>query len=866
MDAKNLPIYQIRDQIIQTLQHHNRLIIEAPTGTGKSTQMPQILLDAQLLPPEEKIVVLQPRRVAAKMLATRVSQELSTTLGSTVGFQIRHQEVSSNNTRILFITEGILLRYLQTNPTLKGIGAIIFDEFHERHLYTDLSIPLVSLLQQDRRPDLKIIVMSATLEIASIKDYLNCPTLHLKETLHPVSIEYFTSTSLNRYGQVPPSWERVAEALKLKSNGSSPIPNLPDGTPGSVLIFMPGSFAIYKTLEAIASVSTIKGYLRLPLYGELSPQRQQEALRAGPTPKVIVATNIAETSLTLDGITLVIDSGEAKIPYYDSTRGINSLEIFPISQASAKQRAGRAGRIAPGHVIRLWSEKEHRLRPTKEVEEIHRLDLTEAILLLLTLNINLKTFPWYQLPPQDSIESSLKLLELLGAIKGGFLTTLGHQLSKFPLHPRYSRLLLHCIQENVTEEGILLTSILDMSLRPKNELDKKNLASDYFYWFDPLVPREKELSPQQLIDLEQLRLQFYQILNINPPCRRDLTKQLLTDKTQIILQQALLLGFPDQIAVHEGGGRYRLKGKRKGLLHSSSNVSFSKVLVCSLVKEQQTKIKSITKGSPAATPRDSGSGREIELHHNTTIHEDWLKLFFSDALSEKIEADYNPTLKRILGYRRYYYHDLLLSEEELTVTVDLATQLSTHEVWYRAFQDKKFDLPLLDHRITSWKERINYANLCDPKNPNQTQNSQEPKNFWSPQHEEKALHSLFQGEISLTFLQKKDPLPFYKRVITSDQNSFLEKNYPEELTLSNGRKYRIHYSTQRPPLIRARIQDLFGINQVPTIAAGKVKVLIEILAPNQQPVQITQDLESFWSQIYPKIKVQLQRRYPKHQW
>ncbi len=390
--SERLPIYEIERELIARLKTDRRLILSAPTGSGKSTQVPQMLLKHGLLG-NGQVVVLQPRRLAARLLAARVASELGVKLGEEVGYQIRFENVTSARTKIRFVTEGVLLRQMIDDPQLRGVSAILFDEFHERHLYGDITLAQALDQQEQHRPDLMLAVMSATLNAGELERYLSerrspdrlakndplgdqsisaprCATLASEGRTFPVEVEYLP----HRVGlNGPPVWELAAQEFSRFIN---------DGGTGDVLVFMPGGFEISQTIEAIRHTSEAKGFIVLPLHGELTPRDQDAAVARYEQRKVVVATNVAETSITIDGVRLVIDSGLARIARYDANRGLNTLLIEKISQANADQRTGRAGRTAPGKCIRLWSRSEHDERVPHEMPEIRRLDLSEVVLTL----------------------------------------------------------------------------------------------------------------------------------------------------------------------------------------------------------------------------------------------------------------------------------------------------------------------------------------------------------------------------------------------------------------------------------------------------------------------------------------------------
>src|SRR5665213_1258116 len=503
-----LPIYEIENEIVSRLAQDRRLILSAPTGSGKSTQVPQMLLPHDFLR-DGQVVVLQPRRLAARLLAARVAQELRVKLGEEVGYQIRFENVTSPKTKIRFVTEGVLLRQMIDDPKLRGISVLIFDEFHERHLYGDITLARSLDLQEQFRPDLNLIVMSATLNAGELEKYLSecrsrgdeaqteksknnqrltssptngfrCSVLSSEGRTFPVEIEYLP----HRLGaNSPPVWEIAAEEFSRYVHS---------GGEGDVLIFMPGGFEISQTLDAIRHSPESKNFILLPLHGELDPRAQDAAVARYAQRKVVVATNVAETSITIDGVRLVIDSGLARVARYDANRGINTLLVEKISQSSADQRAGRAGRTAPGKCVRLWSRAEHDERAPHELPEIRRLDLSEVVLTLKAAGIDdLRAFRWLEKPDEISLTHAEKLLEDLGAIKVGqasslsservsasiensdsvsqnvgrleacptFITAIGRKMLAFPLHPRYARMLLAAQEFGCVRQACLVAAL-----------------------------------------------------------------------------------------------------------------------------------------------------------------------------------------------------------------------------------------------------------------------------------------------------------------------------------------------------------------------------------------------------------------------
>ena len=430
MRKPDLPIFEIEQDLLENLTTQKRLVLTAPTGSGKSTQVPQMLLDGGLLG-DGQVTVLQPRRLPTRILASWVAQARHVKLGGEVGYQMRLDNVTSAATRICYVTEGVLLRRMLADPDLKGVSAIVFDEFHERHLYGDITLARALQIQESTRPDLIIIVMSATLDVATVEKYLQpCVVLSSQGRTYPVAIEYLSKSAGDR-----PVWELAVKELQ-RLVGQHPQ--------GDALVFMPGAYEITRTVQA-ARDTLGREFVVFPLHGELPTIDQDAAVARYDRRKIVVATNVAETSLTIDGVRLVIDSGLARIPRHDPYRGINTLLVEKISRAAADQRAGRAGRTAPGHCLRLWTAHDQGARPVQELSEVKRLDLSEVILTLKASGVNdVRTFRWLEAPDARALERAEMLLTDLGAIDDttGAITELGRRMLAFPAHPRYARMLL----------------------------------------------------------------------------------------------------------------------------------------------------------------------------------------------------------------------------------------------------------------------------------------------------------------------------------------------------------------------------------------------------------------------------------------
>lgn len=843
MNPKTLPIYELRDELIDALRTENRLIIEAPTGSGKSTQVPQMLLDSSLC--DRDIVVLQPRRLAARLLARRVSHERGSETGGAVGYQVRFENCISDRTRIRYVTEGILLRQILSDPELRGVSAVIFDEFHERHLYGDITLARCLHLQKTR-PDLKMIVMSATLDAAPLRDYLApCRELKSEGCMFPVEIQY---ASKKIDFDHKPVWEAAADAFESAIHS---------GAEGDVLIFMPGAYEISRTVEAVRTKSCAKGFAVLPLHGELPPHEQDAAVGECAQRKVVVATNVAETSITIDGIRTVIDSGLARIARYDPARGIDTLMVERISRASADQRTGRAGRTAPGICCRLWTLQEQATRRAQELPEILRHDLAEVVLTLKAGGIDdIENFQWLEKPDPVALARTLTLLTDLGAIDHrGRLTQTGTRMVQFPMHPRYARMLLaadrfHCVRQAcliaaLTQgKGILernkgkeVRGERDDRLGDEDCSDFKRLmrawvfADKNSYNIGSCKPLGiHAAAARQVKPLYErfLQLAEQQGLKINNAAPED-----------EFLQKCILIAFSDQLAKRCDRGTLRcdLVHGRTAELARESVVRDAELLVAAEITEIGQ-----TRGQTG-----------VLLNLATAIQQEWLEELFPDDFIEEHEAKYDDSNKRVVVEHRILFRDLTL-ERSITQKPkpdEAAAVLATEVLKGR------LDIPGWNEEIEDWILRVNLlAEWCPDKE--------------IPKIDEAArrtmLEELCLGAVCRKDLREANVKAVVQDWLTYEQQQWVEREIPERFKLPNGHRARIRYETGHKPVLSAIIQDFFGTSKTPCIAFGRIPLVVELLAPNRRPVQITEDLESFWHTAYPEIKPALSRRYPKHKW
>ncbi|MFO1489715.1 MAG: ATP-dependent helicase HrpB [Kiritimatiellia bacterium] len=845
MDPLSLPIYDIERDIVSELRGANRLILQAPTGSGKSTQVPKMMLKHGLAG-EGEIVILQPRRIAARMLARRVAGELGVRLGDEVGYQIRLESVVSVRTRIRYVTEGILLRQMISSPDLRGVAAVIFDEFHERHLFGDISLAQALDLQEKSRPDLRILVMSATLEMVALREYLApCRVLTSEGRTFPVTIRHAARPVDSRAGV----WDAAAEAVQAAYD---------QGADGDALVFMPGAYEIARTIEAVKHKSCARGAAVLPLHGELPPADQDRAVTPGGARRIIVSTNVAETSLTIDGVRVVVDSGLARIARHDAARGINLLEVEPVSRASADQRAGRAGRTAPGVCYRLWTESEHHKRAPQELPEVRRLDLAEVALTLKAGGVDdLRAFRWLEKPDAVALAQTEELLHDLGATdEHGRITALGRRMLAFPAHPRYARMLIDADSRGCVRQACLIAALTqgrsilirnpgrDVLARRAETLGEDH-TSDFF-----LLMRAwgfAERSRYATGPCADLGIHAAQARQVGPlyqafldiAAREGLViNERAPDDERI--RRCILAGFSDHVAMRRDrtSRRCLLARGRAGELSAESVVQDSTLMVSSEVRE----VENFTGGKGTIT-----------LGLVTAIEESWLRDLALGDFHETRTTRYDEPQKRVMCEVRREFRGLALeSRLDREVNADEACRILVSMVG-------KGDLALekWDDEVDHWIQRVNCLAAWRPD--------------WAlpaigEDDRQTLLEQVVHGCVSKKDVKEAEVWPVVREWLNPAQHALLDRHAPERIELPGGRKVRVQYKAGSPPDISALIQDLYGLAETPRIAGGQVPLRVQILAPSRRPVQVTEDLASFWRDRYPVVKQELQRKYPRHVW
>ncbi len=845
--AVDLPVLEIKSELESSLRSGNRVLLKAPTGSGKSTCVPQMILDSQLA--EGMILVVQPRRIAARMLATWVAKLRGVKLGEEVGYAVRFDSKYNKQTKILFLTDGLLQRMLQDDPDLAGVACVVFDEFHERRLASDLCLARCLDLQDGGNNHLKLVVMSATLEQSGLAQYLSpCASLEAMGRSYPVDIHYRSAAyqpagGAREVARNKPVWEQAADAAK----------ELVAQTDGHLLVFMPGGYEIRKTITLLENASWAKGYHVYPLYSNL-PIDQQELAIHGSGKKIIVSTNVAETSLTIEGITAVIDSGLARIAVYDSTRGLDSLLIRKISKASADQRAGRAGRTAPGLCVRLWSQAEHAKRDDFDSPEVQRMDITEALLGLKSQGVDeIADYRWLDAPKEETVSKSLALLHQLGAIDElEMLTEDGSWMMRMPIHPRYACLILSAAQHGCVAEAAFVAAAeqAESLFLPQGDAlesftydgDVSDFAAYWraFQWtqnqnrLNPSACRNKGLSARGARELGQSFRQLEQMCRrLNLPW-----KKVNFDENQFSLASAMFVPFADRLGQKMGSSTLacRLVGGRRGQLDKQSVARGGELFVAAEVTEVGGKDITVHLKRCTVIDKQELIGRADQVH-----------------LSELNEAIYDEQVRRVVQRHELRWRDIVIvSKVGGEPDAERAAELLAERV-----ASGELVLKFWDRDVDRWIARV--VNLSE----------------WMPELEMPGFSSadrevlfteLCLGAKSYKEIKSRKVMPVLRQWLSPAQHEVLAAYAPEQVVLANGRKAKVYYAEGKEPWIALRLQHLYDVDSLPQIAGGNVDLLVHILAPNQRPWQITKDLAGFWKTGYPQMKKDLAGRYPRHEW
>ena len=832
-----LPIDPLLPEIVATLRGAKSLVLEAPPGAGKTTRVPRALLEAGLGQGKE-IVVLQPRRLPTRLAAQRVSEEIGERVGETVGYQVRFEDVRGPKTRLSFVTEGVLGRRLLSDPTLRDVGVVVLDEFHERHLSADISLALLRRLQQGPRPDLKLVVMSATLEAAPISAYLDgCPTLRSEGRRFDVSLEYLP-TADDRYLDA-----QVLSGIKrLHANGLD----------GDVLVFLPGAGEIRRAKETCAEFAERHGIDLLPLHGDLPPAEQDRAVRRSSRRKIILSTNVAETSVTIDGVAAVIDTGLARVASHSPWSGLPILKLAKVSRASATQRAGRAGRTRSGHCLRLYTQHDFDGRPDQDAPEIRRMDLAETVLALRASGItDLASFPFFEPPPAASLDAAETLLRRLGAVApNGTVTEIGQRLLRFPLHPRQARIIVEGERRGVGADAALLAALVgerDIRREARTHLSGPGRAANVVAGPSDLLEllerfREAERSNFSSGRVQSLSLEsgaVQAVDRVQKQLRRAVREQGKRPARSEEVEQALMLsvlaGYPDRVA------RRRRARAPELLLFGGGTAQLSEV---SVVQEPELMV---------AVDVEERPGRGVIVRLASAVEPEWLLDLYPDALEEVDALQWNAEAKRVERITRLAYGNLVLEETRTPAPPSEAAARVLVEQALAAGPERFAD----PEALQQWRTRVALLAQAFPEAGFPTVDEAFMRD---------SLASLCAGARSFADLNGVSLLDALYARLSSEQARLLSNHAPEKVALPGGRTAKVHYEPGKPPWVESRLQDFFGMAQGPSVCAGRVSLVLHLLAPNMRAVQVTTDLAGFWERHYPSIRKELCRKYPKHSW
>ena len=885
-----MPIDEILPGAVETLRGARSLVVEAPPGAGKTTRLPPALLDAGVAGGGD-VLVLEPRRLAARMAARRVAEERGESVGETVGFQVRFEEVAGPRTRLRFLTEGVLTRRLLADPTLKGVGCVVLDEFHERHLQADLALALLRRLQRTERPDLKIVAMSATLDAAPVARYLDdCAVLRSEGRRFDVKVEH-----LARHDERPLEVQVEAAVRRLVS----------EGLDGHVLVFLPGAASIRRAQSECARVAEEAGLLVLPLHGELPAAEQDAAVRPSETRKLILSTNVAETSVTVEGVAAVVDSGLARAASHSPWSGLPVLKVARVSKASAVQRAGRAGRTREGRCLRLYTAQDFGARPEHETPEVRRLDLAESVLELRAAGVgDVGEFEWFEPPSHEALEAAETLLRRLGATDAaGFVTGVGRSMLRLPLHPRLGRIVAEAEGRGVAREACTVAALISerdirasrvafgspargegrdgsrdegrerVRARRDAETHGSSDLLELLNLFNEAESRGFAADALRRLDLDQNAVRVVE--RVSRQLRRMLRRgggakvesrvegtsagSGLSEDDERALLVSILAGYPDRVA------RRRAQPERRdasaGRTEASAELLLSgggtAELAPSSVVRRAEFLVAVDAEERGDAPRQPSRAAKTVVRLASAVEPDWLLDLFADALAERVEARWNARDERVEVVRRLVYDQLVVDEwrapraEGPEVTRALAE--AALDVGPRAFADPEETERLL--------ARVEFVARTFPESGIPVLGEEEVR---------AALAEMCEGLRGFAELREAGRAgglsERLRRRLTHEQWRLVTQMAPERVTLAKGRQARVRYESGRQPSVASRLQDFFGMREGPRVAGGRVGVVLQLLAPNQRPVQVTTDLAGFWERHYPSVRRELGRRYPRHAW
>ncbi len=817
-----LPIDSQLGTIVGTLQEHGTLVLEAEPGSGKTTRVAPALLDHDA---RRRIFVLEPRRIAARAAARRVSHERAGKLGQEIGYVVRHDRRISAATRIRYVTDGVLLRRILADPFLEGITTVVLDEFHERHVESELALGMLREIRRTVRPDLEILVMSATLDADPIVAWLDAAHVRVAGRSHDVSIHWFEQHDPR------PLELRMFDATRraLKE------------TRGHVLAFLPGKREIEATMRALRGAPECANVEILPLHGSLDSEAQDAAVRPTTRRKVVVATNLAESSLTIEGVSAVVDGGLVRLHRHDAGRGLDRLVLEEASLASLTQRAGRAGRTEDGRCYRVWTQGEERRRAAQTTPELLRIDLAGPALAVRSFaGLDPSRFAWLTPPDPHALARAEALLVDLGAVdQGGRITETGAAMLRLPLHPRLARIVVAAETLGCRFEAAGIAALLSEGAFRNLPCGEAGALIEQLWTLRELREHGLGAGICQRLGVDRAHARRVataqdQIAGGARPCDE------LPDRD---LAHAVLLGFPDRVAVS------RQDTPRKASLLGHRSLEIRKgTLPEDRPQDRWFVALDLVDRSQRGRARPMVSlAQPIECA--------WLRELGSDAIRTTDEPTLDAERGQVRIVRRTRYADLLIDETPAgSASREVAAPLL---------------LRLLERNPERWLPQLqSFARLRQRIAWLRAATTDDQVRDTLPRLDNAELASLAleaSDGRDLASLRRADLAPWlFARWPTL--RATLDRDAPDSVQLPSGRKAKIHYDREGGPTVAARLQEFFGSTATPRLAGGRVQVVLELLAPNLRPVQVTTDLASFWTNLYPRVRSELRRRYPKHAW
>ncbi|WP_373020194.1 ATP-dependent helicase HrpB [Thiomicrorhabdus sp.] len=837
----NLPISPLLSEIVSTVASSSNVVLQADPGAGKSTAVPLAVLLSDWFQSEQnadkKIIMLEPRRLAVRSIARYLAKQLGEKVGERVGYQVRNEKVVSEKTRLEIVTEGILTRRLQSDPELGDVALVIFDEFHERSIHADLALTLCLDSQSALNEELKMLVMSATIDTEAVSKFLDgAPVIRSEGRAYPVATHYLPQTLPSnakfKWDVLPLLKGSVMQALQQSEK--------------DMLVFLAGQGEIKQTQQALQESLNENEFSVLPLYGGLKPEQQDQAIQPDPQGrrKIVLTTNIAETSLTIEGIDCVVDSGFARKLFYDVNSGMSRLQIQRISAASAEQRKGRAGRLYAGVCYRLWSESQQAQLSPFEVEEILVTDLSDLCLELAQWGVqDVKSLRWLTEPPAAHFQQAQQLLAQLDLLNDkGQITRLGEQAMTFACSPRLAKLLL-ADKKTQSEQITRLACDVAALLSERDVLQDRDSGADLTIRVLALQAyrqdrnRAKRDYPILISAMEQALLNsrnWQRQLGLNGKTEEYDSAFLQNEVGKLVAQ-----AFPDRVALQrKGGHRYLLANGRGATLEESDPLSRESCL---------------------AVANIDGQAREGRVFLAAPLDKNEIETLFAGHIDEGAVYQYDEARNEVIGSVQRRYQALVLAEERLQEKDEAALQQCLLET----VKAKKLSLLPWNETNQAWLNRVRWLASQDGASE---KGLPDFSDVWLLDNLEEWLGPYLAGVGSVKALKKIDLLPILQAQLPYEMQQALEQEAPKYYVAPSGKKVAVRYAVGQNPTVSVQLQELFGELASPRLAWGSVPLTFELLSPARRPIQVTSDLENFWKSSYFEVAKEMRGRYPKHRW